>query len=562
MSFFKRINYLKSFTLLFILTGISFSFLIIFILYVKFSDFKYELDVEKALYEVEIKKEKVSEFYSKYSNTIISINHNRLFNNFLTNKNKENKLNVISLFKTIVEQEETINQLRYIDELGKEVLRVDRKGIDKSIVIVKDKYLQDKSSRDYFIDTMKSKPLEVYTSKLDLNIENGKIEIPYNPVLRFAIPIYHKLNKKGILIINIFGKKLLDNLTSSKDFIIDIYDQDGFILVSNDKEKNNWSRYLKLESKLDKSMFIIKDKLIDNSNKESLYIGVISKNWVISFFKLMDLSLILLIGFIICISFVMAYILSRIPKNLFDKLESQQTMLVQQSKAAAIGETTAMLAHQWRQPLNVIAILVQELELKRTMNILSDEEFSTLVKKIKNSVQHMSKTIDDFRNFFKVDKEKVSFSVKEAFLSISNILEPKLNRFEIVLNILVDDRIDEKYLNIVSLEGEFKQVAINLINNSIEAFDGKDISNRYINITLEPIKGNKVLKISIEDNAGGIKREMVDKLFEPYTSTKLEKNGTGLGLYMSKMIVEKNLNGKIDAKNIKEGSVFTILLDI
>lgn len=558
MAFIKRINYLGSFTTLFILTGLSFSFLIIFIIYVKFSDFKTDLDKEKAIYEYSFKKEKLEEFYQQYSNIVLSLQNNRFLTTYLKNPIKEKKENLSILFETIVEQEKYINQLRYIDENGDEILRVDRKKLKGKVVVVENKNLQNKKHRGYFINTMKNKPSELYISKLDLNMENLKIEYPYKPVLRLSIPVYYKLKKRGILIVNIFASKMLEDLVVSNNFEIDIFDQDGYMLFSNNSLKNSWTRYTKKETILDKNSFIVNDILVKNENKETLYIGFIPKGWIGSFYQFMDISIVFLFLFIICIAFILAYMLSRIPKRLFDELESQQNMLIQQSKVAAMGEMTSMLAHQWRQPLNTVSVLLQEIEIKRSMKLLDDKEFNNLTTKIKSSLTHMSSTIDDFRDFFKVEKQKTTFNVQEVIKSVYNILEVKFKKNDIKYNVEVSMKLDKESLEIDSYEGVFKQVIINILNNAIEALDESKREDKKITIKILHLDGK--LCISIEDNAGGIKDSMINRLFEPYSSTKLEQNGSGLGLYMSKMLLEKDLKGYIEAENVNGGARFSIYI--
>lgn len=232
-------------------------------------------------------------------------------------------------------------------------------------------------------------------------------------------------------------------------------------------------------------------------------------------------------------------------------------MLLRQSKVAAMGEMTSMLAHQWRQPLNAISVLLQEIRIRKIRNKLSDEDFTDISNQIIETVNHMSSTIDNFRDFFKPNKTKNIFNISTAILNVKSILDVKLKKDYIDFKILKDENFDDELLNIDSYEGEFKQVVINLINNSIEAFEENKIEDKQISVKIEN-KNEKIL-ISVIDNAGGISEEIKDKIFEPYSSTKLEKNGTGLGLYMSKMLVS-HMNGSLDVKSDNIGTIFTITL--
>jgi len=243
----------------------------------------------------------------------------------------------------------------------------------------------------------------------------------------------------------------------------------------------------------------------------------------------------------------------------------QTTMLLQQSKLAAMGEMIGAIAHQWRQPLNAVAVLSQELEIKYKLNKLTGEEMQNLVGEIQKYLEYMSKTIDDFRDFFKPSKKKIAFDCKKAIDDSLNIVGSQLKAHAIELKIEEDCK-DQNTCEFIcyGFESEFKQVMINLINNAREAMeifykDDKE-SERVILIHLSEDSDN--IKITIRNTGARIKRSVMDHLFEPYVSTKEEQQGTGLGLYMAKTIVERNMNGHLSAENIKNGVEFSIILPI
>lgn len=557
MPFLKRVDYTKSFVTLFILVGVSFAFLILFSIYSIFLNFQNELDKKNASYEIELKQSIINDFYKHYKDFLVTVEHNRFFKSYLIYGTEETKKDLVTLFETLTEHEKYITQLRYLDINGNEIVRVDRNKPNEEIHLVEDEKLQNKKHRDYFSETIKLKKGEVFLSKLDLNIEHKKIEIPHKPVYRFAMPVFCHDEPKGIIIVNLFGKYLLENLTYSPSFYLDIFDQDGEVLVSNDSKQNLWSRYLKSDSLLDRKQFVENEILFDGNNGEKLYIALRSKNWLNNFTDILNYKILLLLVFVILIAFILAKYLANIPKKLFDELELQQVMLLRQSKVAAMGEMTSMLAHQWRQPLNAISVLLQEIRIRKIRNKLSDEDFTDISNQIIETVNHMSSTIDNFRDFFKPNKTKNIFNISTAILNVKSILDVKLKKDYIDFKILKDENFDDELLNIDSYEGEFKQVVINLINNSIEAFEENKIEDKQISVKIEN-KNEKIL-ISVIDNAGGISEEIKDKIFEPYSSTKLEKNGTGLGLYMSKMLVS-HMNGSLDVKSDNIGTIFTITL--
>lgn len=556
----KKENYLKKFSLLFILTAVSFTILILsFALYeiAKYRDIIYK---EKAQHEYSQKKEQINKYYQNYKQLINSIKTNPLFTNYIKNPSKENLRNSTSLFESFVSYDKHITQLRYIDINGEEKIRIDRPNTNGDYKIIENLNLQNKEHRDYFEKSIKLSKNEVYISRIDLNIENKKIEIPYKPVLRFSVPIFEENKKTGILIINIFAEELLDSIKESKDFDITIYDQDKEVLVSNNNLQNEWTRYLKKERIKNTNSIIFEEFLIESSDYENLFISFSSKNWLNRFLTFFDYKVFLLFALIIFIAFVSAYYLAKIPKKLFDRITSQQEILIQQSKTSAMGEMIAILAHQWRQPLNQISVLIQEIEFKKKLNLLSDEEFETISNKIKNSLFYMSHTINDFRDFLKPSKEKNQFNILDTIKNTLKLIDAKFLNDYVTCEIINNSKNSIKEYDLISYENEFKHVIINILNNSIDALKINTEENNK-KITIELFNKKNIIIIKISDNAGGIEDSIKDKIFEPYKSTKEAQQGTGLGLYMSKLIIENNFHGKISAQNLDNKAVFTITLN-
>ncbi|XOB62707.1 sensor histidine kinase [Campylobacterota bacterium DY0563] len=558
MDFIKRINYTKNFTLLFILTGTSFAILIVFVIFSELKTYQYKSDKDKAQYEINLKKEKTLEFYEHYERFLFTISTNRFFTTYINNPTSEHKKDLITLFETLSGHEKYITQLRYIDKQGQEIVRVDRDKIDTSIKLIEKDNLQNKKHRDYFIETMKKNKSEIFVSKLDLNIENKKIEIPYKPVWRFATPVFLDFNKQGIIIVNIFAQSLLNEISDSKSFDVDIYDQDKHILVSSNKK--NWTRYLDNISHIKEKIYIYKDILIDTKNGEILYIGLTPKDSLSHFLELINKEIFFLIIIVIFISFVLGKLLAIIPKKLFDELDKQQKILIQQSKIAAMGEMTSMLAHQWRQPLNAVSVLVQEMQIKFERDILTKEEQKSITENIKHKLMYMSKTIDNFRDFLKPQKERKELNIIDLIDKSFSIVDIKLKNANIKYKILYNKNNYKNFI-IKTFQDELEQVFINLLNNSIDAIqeNTKEGEKKYIHVSIKLDKNQIIIKF--EDSGKGIKNEVLENLFEPYSSTKLEKNGSGLGLYMSKIIIEKNMNGQIEVSNTKEGACFKLILN-
>jgi nitrogen fixation/metabolism regulation signal transduction histidine kinase len=239
-----------------------------------------------------------------------------------------------------------------------------------------------------------------------------------------------------------------------------------------------------------------------------------------------------------------------------EKQRKQEQILIQQSKLASMGEMIGNIAHQWRQPLNALGLVIQNIQFAYHMKELNDEYMEKSVKKVNLLTNNMSKTIDDFRNFFIENKEKKVFKVKKSIQEVANLMDSAFKHYEIEVII---KHTDEN----ISVEGypnEFSQALLNILSNSKDAFLNTELSNAKIMIDTYS-KGSFVI-IEISDNATGIPKNIINKIFEPYFTTKHQSQGTGIGLYMTKIIIESNMLGDISVKNSKEGAIFTIKIPI
>lgn len=224
------------------------------------------------------------------------------------------------------------------------------------------------------------------------------------------------------------------------------------------------------------------------------------------------------------------------------KEKRQSAMLNQQSRLASMGEILENIAHQWRQPLNTVSWIINDTMIKARLGRSNEINIEELAGKINNSVQFLSNTIEDFRRF--VDKSDLAqtFNIKKAIQSTIGLIHETLLRSEI--NIELDCPEDIKYKG---FENDFKHVIMNLINNARDAFEEREIKDGLIYIRV--YHENNELIIAVRDNAGGIAKPILKKIFEPYFTTKHQSKGTGLGLYMSKQLIEK-VHGTIEVISI------------
>lgn len=243
---------------------------------------------------------------------------------------------------------------------------------------------------------------------------------------------------------------------------------------------------------------------------------------------------------------------NRVKKEV-EKNKKQQLLMLQQSRLAQMGEVINMIAHQWRQPLNHLSLINQTLYHQYTKQKLTDENVEHFRKKSNDTIQQMSSTIDDFRNFFKPEKKKVNFCINDAIRHALEVSAPMLkdNSIEVIFH-------EKEPYYVYGFSNELAQSILNILYNAQDTLLGKETEDKHIDIFL--VQEEKYTLLSIQDNAGGIPEEIIEHIFDPYFSTKGEKQGTGLGLYISKIIVEEHMNGKLTVLNKEKGACFNISL--
>ena len=226
--------------------------------------------------------------------------------------------------------------------------------------------------------------------------------------------------------------------------------------------------------------------------------------------------------------------------------QEQQELLVHQSKLASMGEMIGNIAHQWKQPLTYLSYNFMNLREASKRNLLDDGYLCKKLDKADTQLDFMSETIDNFKNFYLPNKEKELFSLYQASLETLEIMsyQFKQHNIEIQINMKEDTQLN-------SYKNEYKQVLLNLLTNAKDAFLEREILKPKITISF-----NENL-VSIADNAGGIPSEVLKRIYEPYFTTK--EGSSGIGLYMSKMIVEKDMNARLTVENYLEGSLFKII---
>ena len=238
-------------------------------------------------------------------------------------------------------------------------------------------------------------------------------------------------------------------------------------------------------------------------------------------------------------------------KNEIEQRLSQEQILIQQSKLAAMGEMIGNIAHQWRQPLAQISAIHMNMKVTFDFNKFDKNYLNDKIKEANKLTSYMSQTIDDFQNFFKPQGEKEIFSIEQACKDAYNIIDSSLKYH----NIEIDFDLKED-TNILGYKNEFSQVILNILSNAKDVLIERKIKNPKINVEIK--NGDKYSIVKISDNAGGVKNDIIDKIFDPYFTTRHKTQGSGIGLYMAKNIIERNMLGFINVKNIENGALFTI----
>lgn len=608
-----------------------------------------------------------------------------------------------SLFFDTLKAHNEIMQVRLIDLAGKEQIRLDRLR-DGTLKRTPLKELQNKADRYYFRKFMTLSEGSVGYSDFDLNIEHGKIDIPFNPTLRLGMPVYENGVKTGTVVINYYMQRWIDNLqryTGSNFFLVD---REGYFLMHPDKEWE-WSRYRSAQRKA-ADYFGLSPSWIENFGNAkyrwidkntvafpldlygqkllAIYRPKISHNELFSQ-KLLQFSLITLISLILIVAPLVVMIrryLRRIVeekaktkankaylatlfdsvfdavividtsgiiqrvniqtlrlfgytaeeligKNMnilisepyhslhegyvrnddfyeptmigaernFDALKhdgtlipislavtqmqienehffigtirdlsevkelekrerSNEMMLIHQSKLAAMGEMLVTIAHQWRQPLNSVGLIIQDLVLAFEHGELDKPYLKTSQKEIMEQLLYMSKTIDEFRNFFALEQTATPCNLIELVVEIRHLYRAQLEASAVSLELLckhssgliksckLENAKERQAFSLITYPSEVKQLLLNLISNAKEAIENlspSDDVRRTITFTLTA--SEKTIQIDVTDRAGGIDPKVAERIFEPYFTTK--KMGTGLGLYICKTLADRHLKAAL-----------------
>ena len=237
--------------------------------------------------------------------------------------------------------------------------------------------------------------------------------------------------------------------------------------------------------------------------------------------------------------------------KLINDIKLKDEILIKQSKLAALGEMFENITHQWKQPLATVSISSGTIRMQKDFGTLQDEDLYRSLESIETSIKHLGQTIDDFRDFLKEDVKKQHFNIKSTVTKTLKLLDSKFKN----LNINIENNVDD--IEIFTLKNDLIQILMNILSNADEILKNKDGDK---NIKIATVVKDNILILKVNDNGGGIKNEVMDNIFDKYITTK--KDGSGIGLYMSKKLIEERLGGDIKSYNENGGACFEISFPI
>jgi signal transduction histidine kinase len=524
------------------------------------------------------------------SRSLKSIAYNPYFLSYVVDPTHINQAEF--LFLTIMLEHDDYMQLRFIGADGHERLRFDRDRV--SGYPYKKAKLQDKSDRYYFQEAAKLPEGEIYSSKIDFNVENGKVVQPFVPVFRVSVPIYFQRKFQGVLTINTFAQTIVSLFTDSPIFETTLFDTDGFLIYSKkeyyDKSVNPkriWDilpiHANDIPKKPNQTFLCETEKVYAKTipmGTEFINVAFSPKpNTVIAFGQEDYKIAMLVLGLLFLGAFPLSYLLSRPIEHMFDTVTKQQEelrelthtleervaqkteenarkdrLIIHQARLAELGEMIGNIAHQWRPPLTRLSLILQNLKALNAKAKLTPDKLTEMLTKANEQLFFMSDTIDNFKDFYKPSGEQVTFNAREAYDKVIDIIGYDLAHKNITVTCE-----STTLLPLYGNPNELSQVLLNLIGNARDALIERDIEDATITLTASRQDHQAI--ITVTDNAGGIAPEHMDKIFEPYFSTKAEK-GTGIGLYMVRTIIQEKFGGTIKVVNTSKGARFVLVLRI
>jgi signal transduction histidine kinase len=521
---------------------------------------KYEVNFDKTISQysknikrlLKLEEDKLTKLYSRRLQSSLKFHFNK---EDIINRNTDKLATPMSkVFKVLQAENSQVNTFHLIDKNNITLFRAHKP----------DKYGDDLTDiRPIIVNTNKTK-------KVHSGYEVGVHSISF----RVNVPIIFDNDHYGVLEVGLDMKEILKDLKTISensmirlvvdtknlkdfDYLTKLKHSNGFVIISESKplSLSNTNIFDKKVVINDKIFYSIDYGLQFNNGDniaKILYYYDITEN-VEDYDSLvinMNIQTILILLFVTMLLYISFTYYENQILELIKKSKEKDKVIMQQSKLAIMGEMISMLAHQWRQPITAISTSAQGIQFKKDLGVLTDKYLKEQLLSIANITKSLSDMITSFTTFFQSDEDKQNISISSVIDNSLGIIKAslKLNNIETKISI-------EEDVNMYIYVSELKQVLVNIIKNAKDAIIERNIENGWIHIEFKVDKHHYI--INIEDNAGGIEKEYINQVFDPYFSTK-SKNGTGLGLYMSKMIIDEHFNGLLVVKNSENGAKFSI----
>ncbi|PHM17028.1 MAG: hypothetical protein CJD30_08460 [Sulfuricurvum sp. PD_MW2] len=545
-------------------------------------------DIQSQTLTLLSQQNKINQFYLDdfkkiQSNVIRTLADNGEIQTYIDDNNSE----AIKLLYHCLKADSQIMQIRLIGLNGDERIRFDRRR-DGTLYKTPINELQNKSDRPYFKQFVSLPKNSVGFSDFDLNIEHGKIDIPFNPTLRLGIPVYKDGKKQALIVINYYMQEWITHLLQYNHSHFYLVDNEGYFLIHPDPQWA-WSRYQSDKKKapdfFHQSLEYFSPLLNEeyrwvNSNTIAfsfdlygkkllaLYQPEVSPNEILTR-RLIQFGSIILVSLLLIVA-PMVRIIRLNARRIEEEKNKNERMVLHHSRLDAMGNMIAVIEHQWRQPLNSIGLIMQDLVSAFHHQELTKEYFAESQKNVMHQLQFMSQTLDTFRDFFYTQKNQHECNLLHVVHEISQLCDMQFKTLGIILEIRCKNKTGEMYpvdqekhpeiFNLSTHSTEIKHILLNLISNAKEALNQLQISQSSKHIIITLSAENNILCIDVTDFAGGIDPSIADKIFTPYFTTK--KSGTGLGLYIAKTLTEYFMQGQLSyTTDTKEGwSTFHLMI--
>ena len=519
----------------------------------------------------EINRFYLDEFKQTQSHLIAALTQNSDIQNYLTKKNSASETLLYHFLKANTQ----IMQLRFIDLEGNEQIRFDRLR-DGSLHQILTNELQNKSDRPYFQYFRTLGENTIGFSDFDLNIEHHKLDIPFNPTLRMGMPVYKNGIKQGIIVVNYYMQEWITHLQKSNRSHFYLVDSEGYFLIHPNPQWE-WSRYQITKKKAadyfqqPPSHFLplnegeyrwINSNTIafnfDLYGKKllALYQPEVSPNEILMRRLFQFSSILLLSLFFIVMPLILMIRLNA--RRVEEEKTKNEKMLIHNARLGAMGNIISVIEHQWRQPLNSVGLIIQDLVSAFNHNELNKSYFAESEAKIMDQLRFMSQTLDAFRNFFYTDKDESGCNLIDVINEIAKLYEMQFKTSGITLAVECKNENGEIYpvyseknrerFHLSTHSTEIKHILLNLISNAkdaIKLMKDPPLSRQTITVTLA--SDDSSIYIDVTDRAGGIDPSIAPQIFTPYFTTK--ESGTGLGLNIAKTLTEYFMQGTLSCKS-------------